>query len=365
VDTDDRELAVSGWRPCCRVPVTLISLQDRPEMYFDRPYALPLAGVAVPFTVDDRFHSHSKVVAISLAARGLWVSAGAWSSDHRKGGVVPDRVLATLGSTPELEAELLAAGLWKRVRRGICFHDWEQWNDTPEMAAKKEAEVQRKRDMATLRQQNKREKDKAGLAAKLARDVTQASRKMPDPVTQSRYKRGKKPKASGGPVTRDIGVTSRVTPGPSHARADFDFDFDFDLDPDQVSQSGVINAGTREAPASITAVIDAARTRGLAISAAEAATAIARIRARPKTPKHIYDPVKYFTAAIENEEDLYAELLDEPPPMAEILAGIKAEDARSGDLHPYDPDPRTGVCRCDRPKSNWRHEQRSEEARPA
>lgn len=231
----------------CRSPLPLTRLQDPPETCLDHPYALPLAGVAVPFTVDDRFHSHSKVVAISLAARGLWVSAGAWSSDHRKGGVVPDRVLATLGSTPELEAELLATGLWRRVRRGIRFHDWEQWNDTAEMAAQKEAEAQRKRDMATLRQQNKREKDKAELAAKLARDVTQASRAMPDPVTQPRYKREKKPKVRGTPVTRDIGVTSRVTPGPSHARADFDLDFDFNQPAqDQVSQSGVINAGTRE-----------------------------------------------------------------------------------------------------------------------
>jgi hypothetical protein len=332
-------------------------------MYFDRPYALPLAGVAVPFTVDDRFHSHSKVVAISLAARGLWVSAGAWSSDHRKGGVVPDRVLATLGCTPELEAELLATGLWKRVRRGIRFHDWEQWNDTPERAAEKEAEKLRQQEQAKLRQRRKREKDKTELAAKLARDVTQASRAMPDPVTQPRCKPGKKPKVSGTPVTRDIGVTSRVTPGPSHARADFDLDFD--LDPDQVSQSGVTNAGAREAPAAIAAVVDAVRARDELIGPAEAAKAIARIRARPKTPKKIHDPVKYFTAVIENEDDLYAELLDEPPPMAEILAGIAADDARSGERHPYDRDPRTGVCRCDRPKSNWRHEQRSEEARPA
>src|SRR6266705_2276077 len=79
------------------------------------------------FPVDDSFHSHPKALATSLAARGLWATAGSWSSAHLTDGVVPVHVLASLGGTPELAAELVAAGLWRRTRQGYVFHDWLEW----------------------------------------------------------------------------------------------------------------------------------------------------------------------------------------------------------------------------------------------
>lgn len=128
-----------------------------PLIRSDDPHAVPDAltperVALMPFIVDDKFHSHAKVVALSLAARGLWTTAGAWSSDHRRGGFTPDHVLASFGSTPELVAELCAAGLWERARRGIRFHDWEAWNDTAETAIAKDAHVQRKRAFDARRQ---------------------------------------------------------------------------------------------------------------------------------------------------------------------------------------------------------------------
>lgn len=72
------------------------------------------------FLVDDQFHSHPDVLATSLAARGLWVTAGSWSS-ARHIDVVPDHVLASFGSTPKLAAELATARVWKRVRGGYRF----------------------------------------------------------------------------------------------------------------------------------------------------------------------------------------------------------------------------------------------------
>lgn len=96
------------------------------------------------FRVDDGFHSHPKVLATSLAARGLWATAGSWSSHHLTDGVVPDHVLASLGGTPELAAELVAAGLWKRRRNGWTFHDWTDKNPTKE-AVEKEREAARER----------------------------------------------------------------------------------------------------------------------------------------------------------------------------------------------------------------------------
>jgi len=77
------------------------------------------------FKVDDSFHSHPKVLATSLAARGLWVTAGSWSSKHLTDGVLRDQELAALGGTPELAAELVAAGLWRRAKGGYRFHEWD------------------------------------------------------------------------------------------------------------------------------------------------------------------------------------------------------------------------------------------------
>lgn len=103
------------------------------------------------FRVDDGFHSHPKTLSTSLSARGLWVTAGSWSSAHLTDGVVRVQDLAALGGTPELAAELVAAGLWKRRRNGWQFHDWEKKNPTREV-------VERDRRDAADRQRRRRDK---------------------------------------------------------------------------------------------------------------------------------------------------------------------------------------------------------------
>jgi hypothetical protein len=73
------------------------------------------------FLVDDQFPTHPAVLATSLAARGLWVTAGAWSSAHSD-DVVPDHVLASFGSTPQLAGPPVPAPPWRaatpRSRQG-------------------------------------------------------------------------------------------------------------------------------------------------------------------------------------------------------------------------------------------------------
>ena len=103
------------------------------------------------FRVDDGFATHPKVLATSLAARGLWVTAGSWSSAHLTEGVVPDHVLASLGGTPELAKELVAAGLWRRVRGAWKFHDFLLRNPSREA-------VENERAAKTERQRRWREK---------------------------------------------------------------------------------------------------------------------------------------------------------------------------------------------------------------
>lgn len=116
------------WPPS---PFALKPVMAFPEMTsLDAPPALSLVCEVptVPFTVDDRFHSHAKVLALSLAARGLWVSAGSWSSDHGTDGAVPRHVITALGGTHRQVAALVAAGMWGETPEGIEFHDWAFWN---------------------------------------------------------------------------------------------------------------------------------------------------------------------------------------------------------------------------------------------
>jgi hypothetical protein len=118
-------------------------------------------GLGVPwFPVDDGLYSHPKWLATSLAARGLWVTAGSWCSDpaHHSDGAIPGHVLASLGGTPELAGELVTAGLWRRTRKGYAFHDWFDWG------SKRTAKQQQ--ELSAVRAANGR---RGGLASGKAR----------------------------------------------------------------------------------------------------------------------------------------------------------------------------------------------------
>ncbi len=94
------------------------------------------------FFVDDGFYDHPKLAVLSPAERwpaiGLWTSAGAWSRKKLTGGVIPYHQVDSLGCTHEIAASLVKCELWSRTETGYEFHDWKDWQETPE-------EVQRKR----------------------------------------------------------------------------------------------------------------------------------------------------------------------------------------------------------------------------
>lgn len=81
------------------------------------------------FKVDDSFHAHPKVFATDADALGLWVVAGAWSSANLTDGFVPDHaLLRLLPDSDKLARKLVIAGLWRKVRGGHRFHDWNDFN---------------------------------------------------------------------------------------------------------------------------------------------------------------------------------------------------------------------------------------------
>jgi hypothetical protein len=325
----------------------------------------------VTIRFSDQYPSLREVDGLSDTAFRLHISAFFWIALNRTDGLIRredlELVCARVRASERFAAECVQRGAWHDARHdcgsGHCLGpvDADGWivhdylRDNPSAAELEAAESGK--SQGGKRGNHKRwhaDKGKKSPGCEFceAPEARKAPPRQPPPKRTS-HKRSHTDRIS----------ESHPTP---IDRSDFDFDLDQSPEVSQVSQSGVINAGAREEdPAAIAAVIDAVRARDELIGAAEAAEAVARIRARPKTPKKIRNPVKYFTAVIENEADLYAELLDEPPPMPEILAGIAADNAGSGDRHLYDRDPRTGACRCGLQRTNWRHEQRSEEARPA
>ena len=92
------------------------------------------------FKVDDKMATHPKFVACDLAARGLWVTMGCWSSDHLTDGLIPHAAAALFDRDGDATAQLVLSGLWLEVDGGYQFHDWHEYQPTAKAAkAKKKA----------------------------------------------------------------------------------------------------------------------------------------------------------------------------------------------------------------------------------
>lgn len=96
------------------------------------------------FRVDDTLAFHAKTMSAGVAAMGLWVKAGSWSSSTLTDGFIAEHMVPALsdGQT-ELSDRLVTSGLWDRVPGGYQFHEWAQRNPTRkqvEHARQKEAD---------------------------------------------------------------------------------------------------------------------------------------------------------------------------------------------------------------------------------
>jgi hypothetical protein len=271
------------------------------------------------FKVDDRFYSHPKVLATSLAARGLWVSAGAWSSDQHTAGIVSDQALAMLGGTPELAAELVAAGLWKRSKGGHRFHDWASYQ--PDAIAEKES----KAIAGAIGNHRKWHENRGIVKPGCAYCQQEHPDRKPSQVRSARDGSANRPGPGPDPHPDDP-VTHLPVPD---ARAIRD-------DDDELVAVVVAEVRKRE---------------GRDVDRETARKAIARaLRRRKDGPPA--SRVKWLRRVFADEADLYADLLLEPaPPMPDVLDGFGRAPAPG--QHAYDPDPAApGFCRCGLPEDN-------------
>lgn len=96
------------------------------------------------FKVDDKFHSHPKVMELSTGAVGLWTLAGAWCADYLTDGEIRRGQIKRLGGSDSEAAELVAAGLWIESEAGYSFRDWHDYQPTRE-SVEADKEVARRR----------------------------------------------------------------------------------------------------------------------------------------------------------------------------------------------------------------------------
>lgn len=82
--------------------------------------------------MDDGVITHPKFAMITAADMGVWAWGAAWSSRELTNGHIPATVLPLLRGTPENAERLVAAGLWEEVEGGWVFHDWNDYQPTPD-----------------------------------------------------------------------------------------------------------------------------------------------------------------------------------------------------------------------------------------
>lgn len=103
------------------------------------------------FKVDDGFYDHPKVLELDMAARGLWVMAGAYCARHLTDGVITGRQIKVIGGTQKQAEKLVAAGLWSAddappSARRYVFNDWREFQPTrDDVLSKRREDAERKR----------------------------------------------------------------------------------------------------------------------------------------------------------------------------------------------------------------------------
>ena len=118
------------------------------------------------FKVDDKFHSHPKVIGLPLRAIGLWTKAGAWCSDQLTDGHVPKAIVPILGGSNGDVRALVDAGLWREVDDGWRFHDWHDMNPSrADTLTRREEDRIRKAEARAAKAQKRQEEENARLRA--------------------------------------------------------------------------------------------------------------------------------------------------------------------------------------------------------
>ncbi len=180
------------------------------------------------FRIDDKAHSHPKLIKAGNAAIGLWLRCGAYAAQHLTDGIVPGVVADLYGTKPQA-AKLVKAGLWHEHGhscRHACpdpapgdyvFHDFlDDGRNTSR--ARHEAEKKKARDRQAKHRDEARGTQNGDEKAEKTRDFTfdSSSKKSESALENSQSSDS----AAGqeGESRRDASVTgihAAATPYPS------------------------------------------------------------------------------------------------------------------------------------------------------
>lgn len=140
--------------------------------------------------VDDKFHSHPKVVELldmdcGLEALGLWTLLGAWCADYGSNGEVTAAALRRNGARNETVTALVTVGLWSRNEDGgIVYHDWSKYQPT-KREAKSTALTNAERQQRHREKHSGVTKSNGSNVTVTPRSGTRARFPDPDPVNKS------------------------------------------------------------------------------------------------------------------------------------------------------------------------------------
>lgn len=66
---------------------------------------------------------------VNNSALGLWLKAGDWSARHETYGVIPKKMLRTMGGTVTQAENLVKCGTWEHHPEGYKFLHWRKYQD--------------------------------------------------------------------------------------------------------------------------------------------------------------------------------------------------------------------------------------------
>lgn len=139
------------------------------------------------FKVDDAFHSHPKVMELSVEAVGLWTLAGTWCANYLTDGVIKESVLHRFGRTSanvrELCAELVEADLWDEISEGVYqYRNWAEYQPVKDdVEAEREAARERMRQVRARKKPAKRSEDVRANNSRSSEEV-RVTPTRPDPI---------------------------------------------------------------------------------------------------------------------------------------------------------------------------------------
>jgi len=180
------------------------------------------------FRIDDKAHSHPKLIKAGNAAIGLWLRCGAYAAQHLTDGLVPGVVAELYGTKPQA-TKLVKAGLWHEhghdCRHGCpdpapgdyVFHDFlDDGRNTSR--ARHEAEKKKARDRQAKHREGARDAQNVDGTEEKTRDFTFDSSSKKSESAPENSQSSDSSAGQGRESRRDASVTgihAGATPYPS------------------------------------------------------------------------------------------------------------------------------------------------------